>query len=104
MKKDKKTAIEFLENKNNMVRLGENKLEKVNDKEMQSNEDDQWDINEKLLLDSFEEEEEFINEAIKEIFDYDASEQLKDFMNSLDDEGIHNLENAIEAMKVDIGK
>jgi hypothetical protein len=104
MKKDKKTAIEFLENKNNMVRLGENKLEKVNDKEMQSNEDDQWDINEKLLLDSFEEEEEFINEAIKEIFDYDASEQLKDFMNSLDDEGIHNLENATEAMKVDIGK
>jgi hypothetical protein len=37
-------------------------------------------------------------------FDYDASEQLKDFMNSLDDEGIHNLENATEAMEVDIGK
>jgi hypothetical protein len=86
-----------------MVRLGENKLEKVNDKERQSNEDDQWDINEKLLLDSFE-EEEFINEEIKEIFDYDASEQLKDFMNSLHDEEIHNLENAIEAMEVDIGK
>jgi hypothetical protein len=32
MKKDKKTSIEFLENKNNMVKLGENKLEKVNDK------------------------------------------------------------------------
>jgi hypothetical protein len=30
----------------------------------QSNEDNQWDINKKLLLDSFE-EEEFINEAIK---------------------------------------
>jgi hypothetical protein len=103
MKKDKKAAIEFLENKNNMVRLGENKLEKVNDKERQSNEDDQWDINEKLLLDSFE-EEEFINKEIKEIFDYDASEQLKDFMNSLHDEEIHNLENAIEAMEVDIGK
>jgi hypothetical protein len=59
----------------------------------------------KILLDSFEEkEEEFINEAIKEIFDYDASEQLKDFMSSWDDEGIHNLENAIEAMEVDIGK
>jgi Rps23 Pro-64 3,4-dihydroxylase Tpa1-like proline 4-hydroxylase len=50
------------------------------------------------------EEEEFINEATKEIFDYDASEQLKDFMNYLDDEGIHNLENATEAMEVDIGK
>jgi hypothetical protein len=60
----------------------------------------------KILLDSFEEkeEEEFINEAIKEIFDYDASEQFKDFMNSLDDKGIHNQDNATEAMEVDIGK
>jgi hypothetical protein len=58
----------------------------------------------KILSDSFEEkeEEEFINEAIKEIFDYDASEQLKDFMNSLDNEGIHNLDNATELMEVDI--
>jgi hypothetical protein len=130
MKKDKKAGIEFLENKNNMVRLGENEIEKDSNKEKQSNEDDQWDINEKLLLDSFEEEEEeftnetikeifdydaseqlkdfmnsfVINETIKEIFDYDASEQLKDFMNSFDDEGIHNLENATEAMEVDIGK
>jgi hypothetical protein len=58
----------------------------------------------KIILDSFEEEEEFINEATKEIFDYYASEQLKNFMNSLDDEGIHNLENATEAMKVDFGR
>jgi hypothetical protein len=59
-----------------------------------------------IILDSFKEkeEEEFINEAIKDIFDYDASEQLKDFINSLDDEGIHNLDNATEAMKVDFGK
>jgi hypothetical protein len=71
----------------------------------QSNEDEQWEINEKILLDSFEEEEEeFINEAIKEIFDYDVSEQLKDFLNSLDDEGMHNLENATEAMEVDFKK
>jgi hypothetical protein len=59
----------------------------------------------KILLDNFKEkEEEFTNEVIKEIFDYDALEQLKDFMNSLDDEGIHNLDNATEAMEVDIGK
>jgi hypothetical protein len=60
----------------------------------------------KILLDSFKEkeEEEFINEAIKEIFDSDASEQLKDFMDSLDDEGIHNLDNATEAMEVDFRK
>jgi hypothetical protein len=60
----------------------------------------------KILSDNFEEgeEEEFINEATKEILDYDASEQLKDFINSLDDEGIHNLHNAMEAMEVDFGK
>jgi hypothetical protein len=60
----------------------------------------------KILSDSFEEkeEEEFINEAIKEIFDYDASDQLKNFMNSLDNEGIHNLVNATNAMEVDFGK
>jgi hypothetical protein len=60
----------------------------------------------KILSDSFKEkeQEEFINEVIKEIFDYDASEQLKYFMNSLDDEGIHHLDNATEAMEVDFGK
>jgi hypothetical protein len=56
----------------------------------------------KILSDNFEENS--INKAIKESFDYDASEQLKDFMNSLDDEGIHNLDNATEAMEVDFGK
>jgi hypothetical protein len=107
LKKDKEAAIELSENKNNMIILVENKLEKINDKERQSNGDEQWDINEKILLDSFEEEEEeeeFINEAIKEIFDYDASEQLNDIINSLDDEGMHNLENATEAMEVDFAK
>jgi hypothetical protein len=60
----------------------------------------------KILSDSFKEkeEEEFINEVIKEIFDYDDSEQIKDFMNSLDDEGIHNLDNTTEAMEVDFRK
>jgi hypothetical protein len=60
-------------------------------------------INEKILSDSFE-EEEFINEATKDIFNYDASEQLKNFINSLNDEGIHNLDNATEAMEVDFRK
>jgi hypothetical protein len=89
-----------------MVTLVENKPEEVNDKEKQSNEDEQRELNKKILSDSFEEKEEekFINEAIKEIFDYDASEQLNNFMNSLDDEGIHNLENVIEAIEAYIGK
>jgi hypothetical protein len=66
LKKDKEAVIELLENKKNMVILVENKPENINNKEKQSIEDDQWDINEKILLDSFKEkEEEFINEAIK---------------------------------------
>ncbi len=50
-----------------MVILVENKPEEVIDKEKQSNEDEQWEINEKILSDNFEEKEkeEFINEAIK---------------------------------------
>jgi hypothetical protein len=80
------------------LRISQKKLIKK-----QNNEDEQWKINEKILADNFE-EEEFINEATKEIFDYNASEQLKDFMNSLDDEGIHNLDNATEAMEVDFRK
>jgi hypothetical protein len=96
LKKNKEAATEQLETKKNMIILVENKPEEINDKERQNDEDEQWEINEKILLDNFEEkeEEEFINEAIKEIFDYDVSEQLKDFMYSLDDEGIHNLNNA----------
>jgi hypothetical protein len=74
LKKDKEAIIELLETKKNMVILVENKPEEVIDKEKQSNEDEQWEINEKMLLDSFKEKEveEFINEATKEIFDYDA--------------------------------
>jgi hypothetical protein len=87
-----------------MVILVENKPENLNDKEKQSDEDEQLYLNEKIQLDSFKEEEEFINEATKEIFDYDALEQLKDFMNSLDDEEIHNLENTTEEMEVDFGR
>jgi hypothetical protein len=106
LRKNKEVAIEHLETKKNMVILVENKPEEINDKEKQNDEDEHWKINEKILSDTFKEkeEEDFINEAIKEIFDYDASEQLKDFMNSLDDEGIHNLDNATEAMDVDFGK
>jgi hypothetical protein len=45
LKKEKETTIEFSENKNNMVVLVENKPEKSKDKEKQSNEDEQWYIN-----------------------------------------------------------
>jgi hypothetical protein len=57
LKKDKEAIIELLENKNN-------KPENLN-KEKKSNEDEQWNLNEKILLDTFKKEEEFINEVTK---------------------------------------
>jgi hypothetical protein len=49
LKKDKEAGIELLENKNNMVILVENKPENLN-KEKRSNEDEQWDLNEKNYI------------------------------------------------------
>jgi hypothetical protein len=67
LRKNKEADIELLETKKNMVILVENKTEEINDKEKQNDEDEQWEINEKILSNSFEEKEEkeFINEAIK---------------------------------------
>jgi hypothetical protein len=47
LKKNKEAAIELLETKKNMVILVENKSENLN-KEKQSNEDEQWDLNKKF--------------------------------------------------------
>jgi hypothetical protein len=47
LKKNKEAAIELLETKINMVILVENKSENLN-KEKQSNEDEQWDLNKKF--------------------------------------------------------
>jgi nicotinamide riboside kinase len=104
LRKNKEASIEYLETKKNIVILVENETEEINDKERQNNEDEQWEINEKNTIRQLLRKEEEEYEAIKEIFDYDASEQLKDFVNSLDDEGIHNLDNATEAMEVDFEK
>jgi hypothetical protein len=67
LRKNKEADIELLETKKNMVILVENKTEEINDKEKQNDEDEQWEINEKILSNNFEEKEEkeFINEAIK---------------------------------------
>jgi hypothetical protein len=70
LRKNKKAVIEHLETKKNMVILVENKPEEINDKVKQNDEDEHWEIYEKILSDNFK-EEEFINEATKEIFDYD---------------------------------
>jgi hypothetical protein len=65
-------------------------------------EEEQWDINNKLLLESYEEEEiELMEEMMIEDENYDDSEQNSDFYNSLDDVGLHNFDNAMEAMEVE---
>jgi hypothetical protein len=67
-------------------------------------EEEQWDINNKLLSESYEEEEKLVNEMLAEEENYDATEEYSDFINSLDEVGLHNLENAMEAMEVESGK
>ena len=42
-----------------------------------------------------------MKEMLIEDPNYDDSEQNSDFLNSLDDVGLHNLENAMEAMEVE---
>ena len=65
-------------------------------------EEEQWEVNEKLLLESYEEENNLIEE-IENIEEEDNAEQYNDFIDSLDEEGLHNLDNAMEAMEVDLG-
>ena len=67
-------------------------------------EEEQWDINNKILTESYEEEEELIKEAMLEEEVYDYSEENSYFLNSLDEVGLHNLDNAMEAMEVESSK
>ena len=87
-------------NKNSVVN-NNNKDKNIIQKEEIVSEEEQWDINNKLLLESYEEEEELIKEMWLEDERYDDSEQNSDFYNSLDDVGLHNLDNAMEAMEVE---
>lgn len=61
-----------------------------------------WERNDKLLLESYEEEGELANEIYNEEKFVDASEQYDDFINSVDNIELHILENAMEAMDVDL--
>ena len=65
-------------------------------------EEEQWDINNKLLIESYEEEEELAKNMLLEDENNDNAEQYSYFINSLDDEGLHNLDNAMEAMDIDV--
>uniref|UniRef100_A0A453HM05 Uncharacterized protein n=1 Tax=Aegilops tauschii subsp. strangulata TaxID=200361 RepID=A0A453HM05_AEGTS len=87
-------------NKNAIINNNNNKDKNIVQKEVVS-EEEQWEINNKLLLESYEEEEELIKEMWLEDERYDDSEQNSNFYNSLDDVGLHNLDNAMEAMEVE---
>uniref|UniRef100_A0ACD5YDH5 Uncharacterized protein n=1 Tax=Avena sativa TaxID=4498 RepID=A0ACD5YDH5_AVESA len=67
-------------------------------------EEEQWDTNNKLLTESYEEEEELMKEMWIQNERYDEAEEYNDFINSLDEVGLHNLENAMEAMEVENSK
>src|SRR6266540_4800537 len=56
----------------------------------------------KLLLESYE-EKKLMSEPHIESENYDNTDQYNDFVNSLDDESLQNLENTMEAMEVDLG-
>ena len=76
-----------------------------NNKNKAVSEEEQWDINNKILTESYEEEEEdSMKEILYEEENYDNAEQYNDFINSLDDVGLQNLDNAMEAMEVDSAK
>jgi hypothetical protein len=66
-------------------------------KDMVPNEEEKWDINNNILLESYEEEEE-------EKYNSDIFTDSDNNIDFLDDESIHNLENAMEAMEVELGK
>nr|CAE04588.2 OSJNBb0006N15.5 [Oryza sativa Japonica Group] len=99
-KKEKSLAIETprtQEIKIEQIKLEENqKFDKV------LSEEEQWEVNERLLLESYEEENNLIEE-IENIEEEDNAEQYNDFIDSLDEVGLHNLDNAMEAMEVDLG-
>jgi hypothetical protein len=60
-------------------------------KDKDLSEEEQWDIINKLLTESYEEEEKLMKEMLAEEENYDASEEYSDFINSLDEVGLHNL-------------
>src|SRR6266540_1731156 len=64
------------------IKLEEKRNDKV-DKEI--SEEEQWDINNKLLLESYE-EEKLMSEPHIENENYDNVDQYNNFVNSLDDE------------------
>jgi hypothetical protein len=107
-KNEKETATSSSPMVNNNIASEEKDIDKNKNidqsyKNKAISEEEQWDINNKLLTEIYE-EEELMKEMLIEEENYDASEEYSDFINSQDDIGLHNLENAMEAMEVENSK
>ena len=108
LKKDKDKIMEASKTQESKIEQVKPKEQDEKGKEKQKDskelsEEEQWEENEKLLLESYEEENNLIEEMgnIEEEVDY--AEHYHDFLDSLDDIGLHNLENAMEAMDMGVG-
>ena len=108
VKKNEDMAVEIFKNQETKIEQIKRKEQDKHDKEEQNlgkilSEEEQWAENERLFLESYEEEINLINEIENIKNEIDNAEQYNDFINTLDEVGLHNLDNAMEAMEVDLG-
>nr|ABA98940.1 Zinc knuckle family protein [Oryza sativa Japonica Group] len=108
VKKNEDMAVEIFKNQQTKIEQIKRKEQDKHGKEEQNlgkilSEEEQWAENERLFLESYEEEINLINEMENIKNEIDNAEQYNDFINTLDEVGLHNLDNAMEAMEVDLG-
>lgn len=104
LKREKEVAIDNIEIQKEKQKINTKvELDSTKNKEAVKvlSEEEQWKENERLLTESYEEEEELINEMYNE-GEIDPAEEYEVFLNTLDEIGLHNLDNAMEAMEVEI--
>ena len=109
LKNEKKSVTSSSNMVNNNIATKDIDKNKNNDAAQSSKnkelcEEEQWDINNKILTESYEEEEELMKEFWSENEACDNSEENSYFLNSLDEIGLQNLDNAMEAMEMESSK
>jgi hypothetical protein len=102
VKKNEDMAVEIFKNQETKIEQIKRKEQDKHGKEEQNlgkilSEEEQWAENERLFLESYEEEINLINEMENIENEIDNAEQYNDFINTLDEVGLHNLDNAMEA-------
>nr|BAC20118.1 synaptonemal complex protein-like [Oryza sativa Japonica Group]BAC57854.1 synaptonemal complex protein-like [Oryza sativa Japonica Group] len=102
VKKNEDMAVEIFKNHETKIEQIKRIEQDKHGKEEQNlgkilSEEEQWAENERLFLESYEEEINLINEMENIKNEIDNAEQYNDFINTLDEVGLHNLDNAMEA-------